>query len=82
MDQYYYSLFNFDSKCYFFFVKYNITHTYKQFLIKFKIVRLIRIVTCRSIARERLGKQARNKYTTNKRMDPFLGNARNTRTQQ
>jgi hypothetical protein len=38
------------------------------------------IVTCRPIARERLGKQARNKYSTKNRVDPFLGNARNNRT--
>jgi hypothetical protein len=40
------------------------------------------IVTYRPIAREQLGKQARNKYATNNRVDPFLGNALNTRTQQ
>jgi hypothetical protein len=39
-------------------------------------------VTCRPIARERLGKQARNKYSTNNKVDPFLGTARSTRTQQ
>jgi hypothetical protein len=32
------------------------------------------------VARERLGKQARNKYATNNRLDPFLGKARNKRT--
>jgi hypothetical protein len=37
-------------------------------------------VTCRPIAREPLGKQARNKYATNNKVDPFLGNARNNRT--
>jgi hypothetical protein len=37
------------------------------------------IVTCKPIARERLGKQARNKYSTNNVVDPFLGNARNAR---
>jgi hypothetical protein len=40
------------------------------------------IVTCRAVARERLGKQPRNKYATNNRAGSFLGNARNTRTQQ
>jgi hypothetical protein len=40
------------------------------------------IVTCRPTARERLDKQARNKYATNNTVDPFLGNARNTCTQQ
>jgi hypothetical protein len=40
------------------------------------------IVTCKPIARERLGKQACNKYATNNKVDPFPGNARNTRTQQ
>jgi hypothetical protein len=39
-------------------------------------------VACRPIARERLSEQARNKYLTNNRVDPLLGNARNTRTQQ
>jgi hypothetical protein len=39
-------------------------------------------VTCRPTARERLGKQARNKYSTNNRVNPFLGNARNAHTQQ
>jgi hypothetical protein len=29
-----------------------------------------------------LGKQARNKYSSNNRVDPLLGNAHNTRTQQ
>jgi hypothetical protein len=37
-------------------------------------------VTSRPLARERLGKQAHNKYASNKRVDPFLGNARNNRT--
>jgi hypothetical protein len=37
-------------------------------------------VTCRPVARQRLGKQARNKYTTNNRVDPLLGNTRNNRT--
>jgi hypothetical protein len=41
-----------------------------------------RSVTCRRIVRERLCKQARNKYTTQKRADQFLGNARNICTQQ
>jgi hypothetical protein len=40
------------------------------------------IVTCRPVARERFGEQAHQKYATNNRVDPFLGNARNTRTQQ
>jgi hypothetical protein len=40
------------------------------------------IVTCRPTARERFGNQARNKYATNNRADPFLGNARNARMQQ
>jgi hypothetical protein len=40
------------------------------------------IVTRRPIAKERLGKEAHNKYATNNRVDPFLGNAHNTRTQQ
>jgi hypothetical protein len=31
-------------------------------------------VTCRPIARERLGKQARDKYAANSRVDPFLSN--------
>jgi hypothetical protein len=34
------------------------------------------------IARQRLSRQACNEYATNNRVDPFLGNARNTRTQQ
>jgi hypothetical protein len=42
----------------------------------------INIVTHRPIARQRLGKQAHNKYATNNRIDPFLRNVRNTRTQQ
>jgi hypothetical protein len=37
-------------------------------------------VTCRPIARERLGKQARNQYETNSRGDPFLSNAHNSNT--
>jgi hypothetical protein len=37
-------------------------------------------VTCRPVARERPGKQARNKYTTNNRADPLLDNARNNGT--
>jgi hypothetical protein len=40
------------------------------------------IVTCRPIAKERLGKQTSNNYSTNNRADPFKDNARNTRTQQ
>jgi hypothetical protein len=32
------------------------------------------IVTCRPIARERLGRQARNKQATNKRIHPLLSN--------
>jgi hypothetical protein len=44
--------------------------------------RKVYIVTCRPIARERLGKQTRNQYATNNRVDQFLDNARNTRTQQ
>jgi hypothetical protein len=40
------------------------------------------IVACRVIAGERLGKQTRNKYSTNKRADPILGKDRNTRMQQ
>jgi hypothetical protein len=40
------------------------------------------IVTCIPITSERLGKQACNKYSTNNRVYPFLGNARNTSTQQ
>jgi hypothetical protein len=39
-------------------------------------------VTCRPIGRERFGKQARNKYATNNRVNPFLGNTCRTRTQQ
>jgi hypothetical protein len=31
---------------------------------------------------ERLDKQTRKKYATYSRVDPFLGNARNTRMQQ
>jgi hypothetical protein len=42
----------------------------------------IDIVTCRPIARERIGKEARNNYATNNRIDTFLRNARNTCTQQ
>jgi hypothetical protein len=34
----------------------------------------INVVTFISIARQRLGKQARNKYSTNNRVDPLLGN--------
>jgi hypothetical protein len=37
-------------------------------------------VTCRPIAKERVGKQVRNKYATNNRVDLFLGNARSSRT--
>jgi hypothetical protein len=40
------------------------------------------ILTCRPIARERLRKQVLNKYSTNNRVDTFLGNALNTRMQQ
>jgi hypothetical protein len=32
------------------------------------------------MARQRLGKKARDKYATKKRVDPLLGNARNTFT--
>jgi hypothetical protein len=39
-----------------------------------------RIVTCRPIVRERFGKQTRNKYGTNNRVDPFVGNTRNNKT--
>jgi hypothetical protein len=42
----------------------------------------VHTVTCKHIAKERLGKQVRNKYVTNNRVDPFLGNAHNTRTQK
>jgi hypothetical protein len=38
------------------------------------------MVTHIPIVRQRLGKQARNKYATNNRLDPLLGNARSTRT--
>jgi hypothetical protein len=44
------------------------------------IIIIIINVTCRPIARERLGKQARNKYSTNIRVDPFLDNEHNNRT--
>jgi hypothetical protein len=47
-----------------------------------KYVHLNIYVTCRPTARERFGKQARNKYATNNRVDPFPGNARNTRMRQ
>jgi hypothetical protein len=40
------------------------------------------IVTRIPIARQRLDKQARNKYATNNRVFPLLGNARDTRKQQ
>jgi hypothetical protein len=40
------------------------------------------IVKCRPIVRGRLGKESRNKYATNNRVDTFLGNARSTPTQQ
>jgi hypothetical protein len=40
------------------------------------------IVTCRPVARERPDKQVGNKYATNNRVDPLLGEARNTRMQQ
>jgi hypothetical protein len=40
------------------------------------------IVTRRPIAMEQLGKQTLNKYSTKNRVDPFLGNTRNTSTQQ
>jgi hypothetical protein len=43
---------------------------------------LVYNVTWTPIARQRLGTQARKKYATNNRIDPLLGNARNTRTQQ
>jgi hypothetical protein len=43
---------------------------------------ILHIVTCRPIARVRLSKEAGKKYVTNSRVDPFLDNARNTRTQQ
>jgi hypothetical protein len=40
------------------------------------------IVTHIPIVRQRLGKQARNKYATSNRVDPLLYNVRNTPTQQ
>jgi hypothetical protein len=61
-------------------IKENFIWRYWRSKINFYIVN--NIVTCRPIARERLGKQARNKYATNNRVDPLLGNPRNTRTQQ
>jgi hypothetical protein len=45
------------------------------------ILRILKdIMTCRPIAKERLVKQVRNKYATNNRVDPLLGNARNAHT--
>jgi hypothetical protein len=52
------------------------------FLKRYHIKNVIYIVTCRPIAMERVGKQTRNKHATKNRVDPFLGNAHNTRTQQ
>jgi hypothetical protein len=40
------------------------------------------IATHKPVARQRFGKQARNKYVTNNSVDPLQGNARNTLTQQ
>jgi hypothetical protein len=42
----------------------------------------VNIVTRMPITRQRLGKIARNKYATNSRVDPLLGNTSSTRTQQ
>jgi hypothetical protein len=35
-------------------------------------------MTCRAIAEEQFGKQARNKYATNNGVDPSISEARNT----
>jgi hypothetical protein len=40
------------------------------------------IVTHIPIARQRLSKEARDKYAKNNKVDPLLGNASNKRTQQ
>jgi hypothetical protein len=60
----------------------NLVFQYKFIMFLNIIHRRVYIVTCRPIARELLRKQARNKHTTNNTVDPFLGNNRNTHTQQ
>jgi hypothetical protein len=59
-----------------------ILHTIFETRSAYSQHKVLKIVTCRPIARKRLGKQARNKYATNNRVELFLGNACNIVTQQ